>query len=66
LIATALDQFNRLAREHATSVGAAFVDITDLTRQHPDEVVEDGLHPSPTQYARWVERIVPVAAAALA
>lgn len=65
-VSAEIDQFNALARRQAIDAGAAFVDVTGLSRQHPDELVDDGLHPSAEQYARWVERIVPVAAAALA
>ncbi|MBU6248581.1 MAG: SGNH/GDSL hydrolase family protein [Xanthomonadaceae bacterium] len=62
----ALDQFNAIARAEAAAAGAAFVDITDLTRAHPDELADDGLHPDARQYARWIARIAPAARAALA
>ncbi|HEU4669430.1 MAG TPA: GDSL-type esterase/lipase family protein [Dyella sp.] len=65
-IAAALDRFNAIARAAAASAGAAFVDITDLSRAHPEELAGDGLHPDARQYARWCERIAPVAGAALA
>jgi lysophospholipase L1-like esterase len=61
-----IDHFNALARQRATAAGAVFVDVTGLSRQYPDELVDDGLHPSAEHYARWVERIAPQAAAALA
>ena len=64
-VGRALDYFNSLARVEATRAGAAFVDITDLSRSYPDELVDDGLHPDAQQYARWAERIVPAALAAL-
>ncbi|MGA0586924.1 GDSL-type esterase/lipase family protein [Dyella sp. KRB-257] len=64
-IGAALDRFNALARAAAEAAGAAFVDITDLSREHPDELVEDGLHPDARQYARWIERIAPAARRAL-
>lgn len=64
-VGRALDYFNSLARGEATRIGAAFVDITDLSRSYPDELVSDGLHPDAQQYARWAERIVPAALAAL-
>ncbi|MFK2902787.1 SGNH/GDSL hydrolase family protein [Dyella ginsengisoli] len=64
-IGAALDRFNALARAAAEATGAAFVDITDLSREHPDELAEDGLHPDARQYARWAERIAPTARRAL-
>jgi lysophospholipase L1-like esterase len=64
-IGVALDRFNALARAAAGAAGAAFIDITDLSRIYPDELADDGLHPDARQYARWVERIAPVARHAL-
>ena len=61
-----IDAFNATAKSIAETHGVAFVDITDLTRTYPDEIVEDGLHPSGAQYARWVERMLPTAERALA
>ena len=49
----------RLAGER----GIAFVDIFDISREAATDrslVANDGLHPSGAQYARWVERLVPV------
>ena len=64
-IGAALDRFNALARAAVGAAGAAFIDITDLSRAYPDELTDDGLHPDARQYARWVERIVPAALRAL-
>lgn len=64
-IGAALDRFNALARATAEAIGAAFVDITDLSRAHPDELADDGLHPDARQYARWAGRIAPAARRAL-
>ena len=64
-IGAALDRFNAIARAVTEAAGAVFVDITDLSRAHPDELTDDGLHPDARQYARWVERIAPVVRAAL-
>ena len=64
-IGAALDRFNALARAAVGAAGAAFIDITDLSRAYPDELTDDGLHPDARQYARWVERIAPVAGRAL-
>ncbi|MEO7917707.1 MAG: GDSL-type esterase/lipase family protein [Dokdonella sp.] len=60
-IATAIDDFNAAAQAIANLANVSFVDITDLTRAHPEELVADGLHPDTAQYARWVERILPEA-----
>jgi lysophospholipase L1-like esterase len=65
-IAAALDRHNAIARTATLAAGAAFVDITDLSREWPDELAADGLHPDARQYARWAARIAPVARAALA
>jgi lysophospholipase L1-like esterase len=49
--------------------GIAVVDIFDLSRRAADDrslVAGDGLHPSGTQYALWVERIAPVVEGLLA
>ena len=61
-----IDAFNATAKSIAEANGVAFVDITDLTRTYPDEIVEDGLHPNGAHYARWVERVLPTAERALA
>ncbi|MEO6925836.1 MAG: SGNH/GDSL hydrolase family protein [Rhodanobacter sp.] len=65
-IAAALDAFNALASERARSVGAHFVDITPISRRHPELVAADGLHPSAAQYALWVDAILPAVRKALA
>ena len=65
VIAAELDAYNAAARDEARRRGARFVDITDISRSHPGLVADDGLHPSAAQYALWVERIAPVADAAL-
>ena len=56
---------NAILRELATARGIAFVDVFDISSEAADDrslVARDGLHPSGTQYARWVERIAPVVA----
>ena len=67
-IAHELDAFNAAAHALATQHRAHFVDIADLSRPHGDQdgfdrsmIAGDGLHPSAVLYARWVERILPVA-----
>jgi lysophospholipase L1-like esterase len=60
-----LDVHNAIARDEVGRAGARWVDITGLSRRHPELLADDGLHPSAAQYARWVEAIEPVARAAL-
>jgi lysophospholipase L1-like esterase len=64
-IAAALDAFNAIARALAHRAGAHFVDITPISRRHPDLLTNDGLHPSAAQYALWVEAILPIVRKAL-
>ncbi|MGP1665212.1 MAG: SGNH/GDSL hydrolase family protein [Rhodanobacter sp.] len=59
-IATELDAFNATAKQLARHAGAHFVDITGLSRAHPELTTRDGLHPSAEQYAHWVSAIAPV------
>lgn len=59
-VAAEIDAFNRVWRAAADAGGARFVDVTPLSRAHPDEVTDDGLHPSTIHYRRWVELIEPV------
>jgi lysophospholipase L1-like esterase len=54
---------NGILSELADARGVKFVDIYDLSlRASTDRtlVADDGLHPSATQYALWVDRIEPV------
>jgi lysophospholipase L1-like esterase len=64
-IASELDTYNTVAHDETRRAGARFVDITDISRAHPDLVADDGLHPSAAQYALWVEAIEPIVRAAL-
>jgi lysophospholipase L1-like esterase len=63
-----INNFNLIAADLTTGAGAAFVDITPLTRLAATDtalLVSDGLHPSGVMYRMWVERVLPVAARAL-
>jgi lysophospholipase L1-like esterase len=64
-IAHELDVFNAIARDEVARAAARFVDITAISRKHPELVVDDGLHPSTAHYALWLAAIVPVAQTAL-
>jgi lysophospholipase L1-like esterase len=65
-IAAELDAYNALARTETEHAGARFVDITGISRRHPELLADDGLHPSAAQYALWLEAIEPAVRAALA
>ncbi len=64
-IAAEIDAYNAIARDDAEAAGAAFADVTPLSRAQGALVAPDGLHPSGEAYAGWAERIVPPARAAL-
>jgi lysophospholipase L1-like esterase len=64
-IAAELDAYNTIAGDEGRRAGARFVDITGVSRAHPELVADDGLHPSAAQYALWVDAIEPVVRAAL-
>lgn len=56
---------NAILAELVHTRGIAVVDIFDISQRAGADrslVAGDGLHPSATQYALWVERIAPVAA----
>jgi acyl-CoA thioesterase I len=68
-VAAAIRRFNVAGREVAEARGVAVVDIHDLSLAAASDrslVARDGLHPSGTQYSRWVERIGPVVSGLLA
>jgi lysophospholipase L1-like esterase len=64
-IAAELDTFNAIARAESAEAGAAFVNITGISRDHASLVASDGLHPSGAQYSLWTKAIEPAAQAAL-
>ena len=64
-IAAELDTYNAIGRDETRRAGAHFVDITGISRAHPELVADDGLHPSAAQYALWLEAIEPIVRAAL-
>ncbi len=69
LIAAQIDQYNAIARAQAVAQGAAFLDITTVSRRHGDDIAmlaADGLHPGAAMHALWAELAKPLAAAALA
>lgn len=60
-IAREIDAFNATAHAEAESAGTHWVDVTTISRapEARSELVDDGLHPSGAQYARWTEAILP-------
>jgi lysophospholipase L1-like esterase len=68
LIAREIGAYNDRARVLTEKAGAAFVDITPMTRAmatDPALVAVDGLHPSGAMYSRWADAILPAAQKAL-
>jgi len=64
VISQELQQYNDFAAAYCASMDITFVYITDITQfglQNPGLVASDGLHPSQTAYAAFVERILPKA-----
>jgi lysophospholipase L1-like esterase len=64
-IANELDVYNAIARDEAKRIGAHWVDITAISRQHAELVADDGLHPSAEQYTLWAHAVFPAAQQAL-
>jgi lysophospholipase L1-like esterase len=64
-ISMELDAYNAIAHEETVHAKAHWVDITALSRQHPEMIAFDGLHPSAAQYTLWTQAILPVARQAL-
>ena len=63
-----IDAYNAFAKATTEAASVKYVDITDITRQGLDQptlVASDGLHPSELAYARFVERLLPLAKAIL-
>ncbi|BFI94825.1 MAG: SGNH/GDSL hydrolase family protein [Rhodanobacter sp.] len=65
-IAAELDAYNAAAREETLQSGAHWVDITPISRRHPDLLAGDGLHPSAAQYALWAGAALPTVRGMLA
>ncbi|HEX8017654.1 MAG TPA: SGNH/GDSL hydrolase family protein [Flavobacterium sp.] len=61
-ITTEIDQYNAFAESYCKTNQIVFVNITDITRQglsNPNLVASDGLHPSESAYALFVDRLLP-------
>jgi lysophospholipase L1-like esterase len=63
-IARAIDRFNAVSREETRRAGAHYADITPISRRALGDaslIAADGLHPSATMYAAWLDVIFPLA-----
>ena len=58
-IASEIDAFNASNREETLRAGAHYVDITVVSRQKPELVASDGLHPSGAMYEEWARLAMP-------
>ena len=59
-VAREIDAYNAFSAAYCREHGVTWVDVTGLTRVEGagEEVVDDGLHPAPAMYARWVAKVV--------
>ena len=67
-VSAQINAFNAAARAETLARGAAWVDVTPVSREvtnHPELAAHDGLHPSAAMYALWVKLVLPVAEARL-
>lgn len=54
-IGAQIDVYNLSAKQLCARQGVVFVEITEISRQHPDWLVADRLHPDGRQYLAWAE-----------
>lgn len=62
-IAFELDEYNAYAAAKCQALNITFVNITEISRQLGDSneaLASDNLHPSGTQYGKWVEEMLPI------
>jgi len=62
-IAEDIDMYNNYIQERCSLEGLAFINITEISRQLGDSegaLASDNLHPSGSQYAKWVEELFPI------
>jgi lysophospholipase L1-like esterase len=60
LIAQQIDQYNEAMHQEAKAHGLNWIDITPISRRksvQSDWIAPDGLHPGPSMYQAWVEKI---------
>jgi len=62
MIAQELDMYNDYMNQRCFEQNISFVNITEISRQladSPGSLAEDNLHPSGSQYAKWVKELFP-------
>jgi lysophospholipase L1-like esterase len=62
-ISEEIDLFNSINREETESLGAYYLDITEISRREGNRsgyLAEDGLHPSGKMYREWVKLLLPL------
>ena len=62
-IASELDEYNAYAAAKCQTLKIPFVNITEISRQLGDSngaLAADNLHPSGTQYGKWIEEMLPI------
>jgi lysophospholipase L1-like esterase len=64
-VGAAIDRFNAINKQITEKSGAAYIDITPLTRAMTDLIADDGLHPSGEMYAKWAAAALGPAEAAV-
>ena len=63
-LADEIDMYNAYIKEKCDQFEVPFIDVTYLSRQLGDSkgaLADDNLHPSGSQYSKWVDLIYPVA-----
>ena len=61
-----IDRFNLINEKETARIGAAYVDVTKVSRRaaaEPNLLAGDGLHPSGDMYQLWADLILPAALA---
>lgn len=62
-IAFELDEYNAYTAAKCQALNIPFINITEISRQLGDSngaLASDNLHPSSTQYGKWVEEMLPI------
>jgi lysophospholipase L1-like esterase len=68
VIGPQIDLFNSINKKETLKAGAAYIDITPISRKAADDpslIAPDGLHPSGTMYNMWVQLLYPLVEARL-
>lgn len=63
-----IDEFNAINKRITTAYSVSYTDITPISREaasNPSFIANDNLHPSGSQYAAWVQLLVPKIKSAL-